>query len=492
MFTPYRRIPWSVKKKVKGYYRLKRQQRRTIGLLRSLKAPVDIPIGSGTVYAEKGGALSRALFGKTWADANDDQKKFRRAFNYRGEGGYWDKIAHYGLRGLGSIAGSLTGEGLQKGWDWGAKASQYFGYGDYSTNQIIGGGQGNQQQIAVNQGDLSGDVYIARTEFVQNIVITGTGGTSSTFNVNRFELNPGLSSTFPILSQLANNFELYDFQGLIFQYKPTFSENSGTANNLGKVIMCTNYDPDSSNFINGVQMENYDYANSTKPSQGCIHGVETANHQQTVNMMYTRTGLSNKDRVLTDLGVFQLATEGIPLSGSGTQTQIIGELWVTYKIKLSRMQIFTNLLGGNIQFASYGYTASGTQLFNAITVSDPDNTLAMSLTNISSTSMEIAFPSNVNLGLYEVEFRCASGATNFTTQAATLFSNFTNCSFALVNGWANGEQVNSTLAIYTKAYILVNAPSSAIASFRFNVTAALTATTTCRLFISQININQQQ
>jgi hypothetical protein len=207
----------------------------------------------------------------------------------------------YGLRaggaGLGYLAGGLSG--AKSGWDYGGAASRFLGYGDYlSTNQIVDGPvHGNPQQnihhAMTAQSDLSGDVIYSNTEFVKNIYAPIGASGVSTFNIESFDLNPGLQSIFPFLSQIAQNFELYEFMGLMFQYKPTSGEFGNTTSNaLGKVILATNYDPDAPVFSNSIVMENYDYACSTKPSNGCIHGVECHPAQRSVLQMYTRTGES--------------------------------------------------------------------------------------------------------------------------------------------------------------------------------------------------------
>ena len=148
---------------------------------------------------------------------------------------------------------------------------------------------------------------------------------------------PGLLGSFPFLSQIAQNFTLYEFVGLVFEYRPLYGE-SGTSNSLGKVIMATDYDPDAKVFGNSRAMENYDYAVSSKPSVGMLHGVETARRSTATNMLYVRTGEQVRDKIFSDYGLFQIATEGIPFdpSSAATATVTVGELWVSYKIRLSR------------------------------------------------------------------------------------------------------------------------------------------------------------
>lgn len=457
------------------------------------------------LYPSKNDATG-PIFGATWKDATDNQKLARRAFRYRGEGDYRD-ILRYGSRGIGALAGGALGwmsggyggatSGLKSGYDQGSSFSKFMGWGDYtSANQIVNGGGGSQQQISVNQFDLSGDVTIARTEFIGNVVVTGPAGGASAFENRSYGLNAGLNSVFPWLSQIANCFTMYDFEGLIFQYKPLFSEDAGSSNNLGKVIMATDYDPSADPFLTSIQMENYDYSNSSKPSLGMVHGVETANRQQSVNMMYIRSGTTTRDLIFTDVGKFQLATEGIPLPAAAT-SQIIGELWVTYRIKLSRAEIYSSLLANNILNDYLSGTTTAAALTTGTTFVKSTNNIGVTVFPVSATSFDVQFPTTLNLGYFQILVQFTSGATQFTTQGAAVASAPLNLQFYRpgieLPGTTPAQSFAPTGAVGTTAqnsilisqWVYINSPGLLQASFRVNVSAALTATTTWRMYISQ-------
>lgn len=322
------------------------------------------PIGSDASKQFYGNSWKQVLQDISYGDPQTKAKAMqqfnnRRKMKYYGSGDYYDTLKTYGkgaLR-LGSAigtAGSVAYQGgnlsqIGRAWERGVKrgsaVAKMYGFGDYSTNQIVGAPPENPQQsihhVTTAPNDLSGDIIYSNTEFVQNVYATIVSGASA-FNLESFPLNPALSSTFPFLSQIAQNFELYEFVGLLFHYKPTSGEfGSNNSNALGKVILATNYDPDATEFPNSIVMENYDWACSTKPSDGCVHGVECVPSQRATNQLYTRTGAGNKDKVFTDLGLFQIATEGIP--SSVAQDVLIGELWVTYTVKLSRAKLYQSL-----------------------------------------------------------------------------------------------------------------------------------------------------
>ncbi|QMW68930.1 capsid protein [Crucivirus-474] len=289
---------------------------------------------------QRGTARTQAKFGTTAKFATEPQLYNRKLYGFKGLGdyrGFGSRIAKIGRFVKGSLGairgfreaygGRLIGNGDYHG---APNAGAVTTYGEAKDNQLIDGG--NAPLTVNSSDDNSGDICFSHREFISNVASPGDA-----FNITAYALNPALPQTFPFLSQIAKNFTLYEFIGLVMEYVPTSGEFGSANNNLGKVIMATNYDPDAEVFQNSVTMENYDYSVTSKPSLTIRHGIETAPNQQALRMQYTREGPVSRDKIFTDLGLFQIATEGIPEAG------IIGELWVTYKIRLSRTQINTGL-----------------------------------------------------------------------------------------------------------------------------------------------------
>jgi hypothetical protein len=358
----------------------------------------------------RGSEQSIGLYGVDYKHASPEQQALRKALRYKGPGDYkktWRKYRKYIPRAVGAAGGYLGGSGARAGWRAGANLSKAFGWGDYhiNTNQIIDSmpdvsPQQNIHHVGSVKTDLTGDIIYSNSEFVQNIYANVVGG-ASPFEIQSFEINAGLSQTFPFLSQIAQNFELYEMQGLIFQYKPTSGEfGSNNSNALGKVVLCTNYDPDAPLFTNTIAMENYDYACASKPSSGCLHGVECKTGQRSTNMLYIRTGVSTKDKVFTDVGTFQVATEGIPSAVAGSV--IVGELWVTYTVKLSRAKLYAGL-GESIDYAYASWTSSGTAFSSNAPLGAMDGSLEVSIAAGADTdSIRLVFDDSIYVGTYQV------------------------------------------------------------------------------------------
>lgn len=455
----------------------------------------------GAAYYKRGSEPSLAAFGPSFKEANAVQKANRKGSGFVGRGRYGllKKAGKWGARGIGAGIGYAMGgyEGARSGYNVGAKFSRMVGTGDYSTgapvtNQIIAGGDA---PLTVNAtSDLSGDIILNHREFVQNVVISGTGGTNSGFANISFPINPGLQALFPWLSQVASNFTLYEFQGLIMEYKPTSGEQGSTSNALGKVIFATNYDPEADLFASSVQAENYDYAISTKPSMPMLHGIETKRSAMATNMQYIRTGEVTRDKIFTDVGLFQVMTEGIPLGGAGSVTAIVGELWATYKIRLSRANLFSSLLGGGIASDGFYMQASATNfcgntasalaaktyaqeynppLNSVLAATRKTNTIGGSILG-SGVNLFYTFPTNIVAGTYTFIVDCL-----FPVQAKSItVGSLSNCSLitsGLYNG-ANFWSASSTVAesVCSASFtVQVSSPGNLLASVIINISSII-------------------
>lgn len=185
-------------------------------------------------------------------------------------------------------------------------------------------------------------VVVEHREYIQDI-------TSSTpFILENFPLNPGIKQTFPWLSQIADNFEEWIPEGILFEYKTTSSNTVVNTTNsnpgLGTVIIATQYNSLNADFGNKQQMENYENAVSTDPSRSMIHPIETARKQTPLDPMYIRTGaVGTQDLRWYDLGKTSVATVG-----QQTNNFTIGELWITYRIRFLKPRLETGV-GNNEQ-----------------------------------------------------------------------------------------------------------------------------------------------
>lgn len=439
----------------------------------------------------KGSEASISFYGQDENTANPRQKAARKLSGYRGPGAYFSESPFMAsaLRGAGQWLGDrvMPGAGGTFGREMAGRASKWLGFGAYHTgvsgNDLVVDmpGGGSAQQI-VSVADETGDLVIRNTEFIGNVVVTSSTAGSSPFSVQTFALNPGITATFPFLSQIAQNYELYDWQQLLFQYKPLSGESGAASNNLGSIIMATHYDPDGATFINKIQMENYAYSNSTKPSCGAVHGVECKPGSSSTNMLYVRAGAVSRDKIFTDVGTFQLATEGIPFASAGSQ--VVGELHVTYTVTLSRPQLFNSLLGLGIMQDVFSYTVAQNSAVPSSIVASAQNLIGGVVSGSNSTQL-YTFPTSIVAGTYlfslVMESNAAAGANNVVFPATAV-----GCTI-LVNQSTPDVNRPENDKIASMVIVRVNG-SGASVGWQLNGNAAAQAYT-CRLMCVQVNSN---
>jgi hypothetical protein len=276
--------------------------------------------------------------------------------------------ANLGKTYLGSTHGAQLGSSIA------SYLSRISGMGAY---RLSGNALAGPDVPAFRRDELG--VRVAHREYIGDII-----GTTAFANNVQLSLNPGVSATFPWLSQLATNFEQYKLHGCAFEYKTTSGTSIGSTNTaLGTVIMATQYDVYDTPFTTKQQMENYQFGSSCVPFENMVHPIECKPSQTTVDKLYIRSGSISGDQRLYDLGLFQLATAGMQ---SGVTT--IGELWVTYDVTLMKPKISSaaQLFGHWVESPEGSATAAHPFGTNDIAQPRVLNTLQSSIANFSAAS----------------------------------------------------------------------------------------------------------
>lgn len=241
--------------------------------------------------------------------------------------------------GIGSMGGNLIAPGVGG-----------------SIGGAIGGSLGNAAQHIVKRISGFGDYHVSRNSLVYNVdavpefsndnerctmichreFISDIRSTQS-FASQTYRINPAIASTFPWLSEIASNYEQYVVQGMVFEFKSTSATAVASTNTtLGTVVMATQYNSLSPVFANKQQMENYEFSQSSVPSQSILHPIECDPTQTqcggVFNMYFPQD--ADGDTRLYDIGRFTIATVGMQADNA-----VIGELWVTYKICLLKPRL---------------------------------------------------------------------------------------------------------------------------------------------------------
>jgi hypothetical protein len=359
------------------------------------------------------------------------------------------------------------------------------GFGDYRVygNSLMGGGMTPPQII--NSVNRNG-VIMRHREYIADILCT------TAFTIQTFDINPALATSFPWLSQVADSFEQYQFRGLIFEFKSLSSDSVVSTNataGLGAVIMATQYNSISPVFPDKKTMENYEFANSAKPSECFIHPIECKRSATPVDLLYCRTGAipTGSDQRLYDLGQFSIATSGMQ-SSTGT----CGELWATFEVELYKPKLVGalgyELLTDHWQLPITG--VSGAAPFGTAATAAPvlvaGSNLNTTITATAGVYTHINFPANMSDGKY-------LGLCTWTGTAAactTPILSATNATFLVY--WQNDGSANinpsagTTTNILTVAFLINITGANALVTFGAAGTLPTTVTSG-DLWICQFN-----
>lgn len=296
------------------------------------------------------------------------------------------------------IAGFLGGK-------LGHLIEQVTGFGDYKVeqNSILQGGMSPPQ--IVNSVD-KGEVIIRHREYIGDITAT------KEFVNRSYIINPGLASTFPWLSQIANSYEQYRLRGMMFEFNSTSSDallSSSTSTALGTVMMMTEYDIADEPPTGKRQMLNAEWSCSSKPSLTFIHPIECKKSLSAQSILYSRGGAipDGFDERLYDFARFNIATEGMQADG-GT----LGELWVTYEVSFMKQQYSYVGLTDHYRLSSI----TSARPFGTVVGSNTDNGGTLGGL-IAGDALSYAFPSQVSSGQYLWVYNVQGGTATASINA---------------------------------------------------------------------------
>jgi len=332
--------------------------------------------------------------------------------------------------------GSVSGRGA---YGRGAYGRGAYGRGSYSrygeeagmpaTNSLFTESK-LQRSNFKSAGDETGRIVVSRREYVTRVVSPATPGD---FSVTSYNINPGLSGVFAWLSQIASNFEEYEFYGCVFSYQPVIS-TATTTGAMGSVVVACNYNAGSPKFLSFREMVEYQGAIEGRICDPIDFGIEcdpskNAGH----DMEYVRSGPvpSGEDIKSYDIGTFQMATADVSASAYPAGT-LLGHVYVDYKIRLGKPKLFA-ALGKNIMTdvirGSTGCTDAlplGTAPYGSI-----QNTIGGTVTR--SVSSVYTFPSNFQGNVF-VKFQTESSVADDSAPAINEAGNVTQLTEAGYNG----------------------------------------------------------
>lgn len=268
----------------------------------------------------------------------------------------------------------------------GAGLSAITGYGDYrvSGNSLttVSASVDMVPQFVKNEHSIR----VKHREFIKDLLVPDD---PASFNIKDYVINPGNRELFPWLGQMARQYSQYKIHGMVFAYK-SMSSDYAASGPLGTVFMATNYNALDRPFSSKLELENTEFAVSTKPSMSLVHAIECDPKVSGFEILYIRdpgydTG-ETSDRRFYDYGRFQVGTQGLP----GTPGNTLGELWVTYDIELIKPIIGGTFVSDGISLVSRADGSTGVGGGNKI----PYLTMAMPAINPAATTAYDVVPTN--------------------------------------------------------------------------------------------------
>lgn len=277
--------------------------------------------------------------------------------------------------------------------------NKFMGRGEYDSaisNELMSNSTLSSPKFA-SVPDESGSLIVSHREYIGDIFAPASGATSD-FTVQSFPLNPGLEQTFPWLSQIAQNYEEYEMIQCVFEFMSTVQDINSANGQVGTIITATQYNPSEPDFRDKPAMAAYAHSATGKSTDPQTHGVECDPSKISGSSgKYIRANpvMTGEDLKTYDHGRFQLATHNIPgAMASGT----LGELYVSYTVKLRKPKFFTGRGLGLTRFLTVGDAVYGSGNTNSLpcgtdagALNGLQNNLAVSVAR-SADSLSLTIP----------------------------------------------------------------------------------------------------
>lgn len=167
----------------------------------------------------------------------------------------------------------------------------------------------------------AGVTTIHHSEMIYSVPANG-GDPFTIAQPNGFALNPGLTTTFPWLSQQAAGFEHYQIRDMSVEYVPLAASSTN-----GAVLLIIDYDSADAPPIDQQAAGTYQDSVQTNVWCGAVCKLNPASLHVGGNKKFTRSGPQpNNDIKTYDAGRLFFAVIGVP------GTSVVGNVWVRYTV----------------------------------------------------------------------------------------------------------------------------------------------------------------
>lgn len=249
----------------------------------------------------------------------------------------------------GQMGDRLTGFANEAANTAAKRFKSWSGFGDYKikANSLINSvGDGGMGPTIRTDGR---GITVRYREYIGEVM---TGPVSGEFFATTYTVNPANFETFPWLNPIAQQYDQYKMNGVIFEFRSTATDYSTTAS-LGSVMIATEYDVSGGDpkYTNKSQMMNSAYASETKMSTSMLHGLECDPSELQRNIFYTRGYGRGLDALSdSDLALTTVATQG----GGLPANQSVGSLYVHYEVELFKEHLWNGAMSEGRLYSTWG------------------------------------------------------------------------------------------------------------------------------------------
>lgn len=357
----------------------------------------------------------------------------------RGQGDYdVDPEINKSVRNIGRSIGQYFGQG-DLGADIGNVGHRMFkqvtGMGDYTVknNTVY---TGNTPLF----GDGKASVRIQHKEYLFAV------NSSTSFAVQGFNINPGLSGLFPWLSAVAKQYQEYKIHGLLFHFVSRSADSLNSTNTaLGSIMMGVDYNVLASAPTSKQELLNLEFSGVSKPSEDLITPLECDPKQSFYNNLFIRAPFAPIDG---DLRLSDFAKLYICTDGSQAVSQI-GDMYVTYDISLYKTKM--SKLGGLTDHFEFT-NASTTYYFGIDHEKSSVSNFGCYIDNDS-----IHFPDYYE-GQVMINYHLVGASTSYSVPTLTVHGNvIPNLLFENNTVAVEGINATSTKQMITASYSMIKA-----------------------------------
>jgi hypothetical protein len=194
----------------------------------------------------------------------------------------------------------------------------------------------NKTQVPKYIPKKDGTIRVCHREYFDDVV------GSDAFECTPYSINPGLSSIFPWLSGIANNYESYKFHKLQFEFETAASTQEG-----GRVLLAIDFDASDSTPLNKQALMSYKGAQSSAPWQDMRLTADQVDMKTLSQTKYVRnTVVSGTDIKTYDVGNLFVATQGC------ADDHELGEIYVSYDVELITPQTNVEIVASKVSSSS--------------------------------------------------------------------------------------------------------------------------------------------